>query len=755
MTFSLRRAQRAFVRCASIALALLTLFALLAPSAVLSASSGPKIVSVDVTGNVHITSDQILGLLEAKKGLVYNPKLVSDDIARLNAVGYFSDVATPEVRQRPDGIAITYRVVENPVITKISFVGNANVPSDTLLALMDTSVGQVFNSNTFKQDVLKINNYYQQIGFSGLPTNVIDLNLDANSGALALTIREGFTVRNVIITGFPLLKPQLILAAIHVKPGIVYSDQLRDKDADVLKTLYDKYDLLQPDFTGGIDPTSINLKDGTADVTYNINVLRVAIVQITGNAKTKDAVIRRELRLRPGMVITNGAIKRDYERLNATGYFSKVDITPKPGPDPKHPELITLDWNLTEQKTAQAQVGFGYSGGITGEGLYGTLGFSDNNLHGTGNGLSLQLQQGARDSQSQLQVTVPYLGSTPKTQRYGLSATVFSTKTTYYYPVYSVTTSGAIAAQPAVGGTPVPIPVTLYSNGNAAEVSGLDATSSAQSTGFNTQITRRMSDYSTLQVGGSVSRITNDTTVPSPYFFQGGQPNVIVGPTPNPLGSTVAAANGSFGITATSIANVNTGEPYRLTDLTFGAATDTRDDPYYPSHGTHASISTLYSDPAIGSSFRFTQSQIDLAKFIPFKTGTIALHGLAETTTGAIPPNQLYTFSDQQVRGYDTVFYGTDAFFGQAEFRQPVTPDRKLFAAIFVDQLAYKVRGAAPLLDPYTNRVVGYPGDWAELFDYGFGIRFDVPQLNLHTVRIDIAKGRDGTHTSFGIGQSF
>lgn len=754
MTFSLRRAQRAFVRYASNALALLTIVALFAPQAVLSASA-PKIVSVDITGNVRIPSAQILGILEAKKGLTYDPKLVSDDIARLNALGYFSDVATPEVRQRPDGIAITYRVIENPVITKILFTGNTNVPSDTLLALMDTSVGQVYNINTLKQDILKINNYYQQIGYSGLPSNVFDVGIDANTGILSLTIREGFTIRKVNLTGDFLLARPVILNALNAKPGVVFSDQLRDKDAKVINKLYDKYDLLAPNITIGIDPTSIDLKNGTADVTYNINVLRVAIVQITGNTKTKDAVIRRELRLRPGMIITNGAIKRDYERLNATQYFSKVDITPKPGPDPKHPELITLDWNVTEQKTAQAQVGFGYSGGITGQGLYGTLGFSDNNLHGTGNGLSAQLQEGARDSQSQLQVTIPYVGNTPKSERYGVSGTIFSNKQTYYYPVYGVTSTGTIAVQPSVGGTPAPIPVTLYSNGNAAQVGGVVATSSSASAGLTAQISRRVSDYSQVQLGGSVERLVNDTIVPSPYFFQGNQPNVLVGPTPNPLGSTLNQNNGSFGIVATSIANVNTGASYRLTDLSLGAVTDTRDDPYNPTQGTHISISTLFSDPAIGSSFRFTQSALDVAKFIPFKSGTIALHGLAEGTTGAIPPNQLYTFSDQQIRGYSTVFYGTEAFLGQVEFRQPVTPDRKLYAAIFIDQLAYKVQGAQPLLDPYTNRVVGYPGNWAELFDYGFGIRFDVPQLNLHTVRIDIARGRDGTHTSFGIGQSF
>ncbi len=71
------------------------------------------------------------------------------------------------------------------------------------------------------------------------------------------------------------------------------------------------------------------------------------------------------------------------------------------------------------------------------------------------------------------------------------------------------------------------------------------------------------------------------------------------------------------------------------------------------------------------------------------------------------------------------------------------------------NELDFRIRGAYPLLNPYTNRIVGYPGNWALYGDYGAGIRFDVPQLGLHTIRIDFAKGVYGTHTSFGIGQSF
>jgi outer membrane protein assembly factor BamA len=267
-----------------------------------------------------------------------------------------------------------------------------------------------------------------------------------------------------------------------------------------------------------------------------------------------------------------------------------------------------------------------------------------------------------------------------------------------------------------------------------------------------------MTESLQAQVGVSVENVTNSTTVPSPYFFSSSQPNIVIGPTPGPL-SNLTTNTGSFGITATSIANINTGQPYRLNTVSFSLSTipaATLDDIFNPRRGQTVSFSETISNPSIGSNFAFTQSILDAAKFFPIlKDSTLALHAQLRGSTGAIPPSALFTFSDQNLRGYDSVYYGTDTILGQIEIRKPVTADRKFSVALFADEGGWRVRGAAPLLDPYTNRIIGFPGNWSYLGDVGFGLRFDVPQLGLHTIRIDFAKGANGNHTSFGIGQSF
>lgn len=753
MTVDLRRALRALTWWVG---ALLALVVALEPAMVPAApASDVKIVSVDVTGNLHVPTATIMAVVEARPGQPYDPKVVQQDLARINALGYFADIAPPLIRQRPNGIAITYRVVENPVITKIAFTGNQKVPGDTLSALMDLSVGQVFNTNTFRQDVLKINNYYERIGYGGqVPTHVKDLNLDPKTGVLTLVIQEGLVVKNIVIGGDPLLPPPLILPVLTLKPGGIYSDEVRDADYKALQKLYeDKYHLEIGNFEGGIDPSSIDLKAGTADVKYNIYVARIAVVEITGNTRTKDPVIRRVLRELPGMVLNTDAVKRDYERLNSMGFFSKVEPDIKPGPDTKKPQLVTLVWHVTEQRTASASVGFGYSGGLTGQGLYGTLGFSDNNLHGTGNSGSVQFEKGARTSVAQISLQVPYLGNTPQSQKYSVGGSVFTNSSTYYYPVYGVTTSPGI---PSVGGTPAPVPVTLYPGTNAQQVSGIVATSLSSSTGLNATIGRRLSDYTILSLQAGAQTIRYNTTVPSPYYFQGNQPNIFVGPTPGPINSSVNSYGGSFGIAASSIANVNTGAPYKLNTAIVTLQTNNLDDPFNPRNGTNGLFAETLSIPAFGSNFQFTQSSLSIAKFFPvLKTATLGFHLLLDGSTGVIPPSNLFTFSDQQMRGYNQVFYATDAGLGQIELRQPLALDRRLTVAVFVDELDFRIRGAYPLLNPYTNRIVGYPANWALYGDYGAGIRFDVPQLGLRTIRIDFARGVNGTHTSFGIGQSF
>ena len=749
-------------RAQRIVLTSLVLLGLVMPPAV-AQTPAPTVVAVSVTGNTHIATDRILAVVKTKVGDPFDPAVVQDDLRSINDLGFFADQAPPVIKQRPDGVAITFRVIENPVVSRINFSGNAHVPADTLLALMDTAVGQVFNLKTYQQDVLKINSYYDKIGYGGqVPTHVADVNIDPQ-GVLAISIREGLIVRNVIISepplGDPLLNPNLIRSVLLTKPGTPYSEEQRDKDVDRLKDLYKQYDLQIGDFEAGIDQSSIDLKAGTADVRYTISVMRVGAVEITGNTITHDDVIRRELRLRPGMLITDSAVRRDYDRLNNLGFFEKVELNDKPGPDPSKPALHTLDWQVKEQRTGTAQIGAGYSGGLTGTGLTGTLSYSQNNINGTGNGGSIKLERGARIADASISATVPYVGKTEQSQKYSFGGTIFTNSQTNYYPVYTVPTPTPAPHATAVPSN-APVQVSILppaGSTTSTEVSGVAATYQAKSTGVNLTTGRRLSDIFRASLGVNVSSVESQAEVPAPYYFANSSDASLVG-SACVAGTTILSSScedtSALGIAAPSLAVTEPGKYYALHSLSFGFGADTRDDVFNPRRGFNASISDEISSSAFGSAFTYDQYVVDVAKFFPVaRNWTFGVHTRLGTSTGAIPTNKIFTFSDQDLRGYNDVFYGTDEALFQAELRVPLTPDRKFSVVGLFDDGGTRIRGATAGVDQYGN-IVNY-AQFTFHADVGVGLRFDVPQLGLRTIRLDFAKGSQGTHTSFGIGQSF
>ena len=729
--------------------------AFVAPSIV--GAREPRIVSVTVAGNKHIPSDQILSSLHTAPGQAFNPDVLHDDLKAIFASGYFSDQVPPTIRHRPDGVAITFNVIENPVVTKINFEGNMSVPTETLTALMDTAVGQVLNTNTFREDVQKVNAYYDKVGYAGQVTShVVDVNIDQKTGVLTLNILEGLRVRHVLMApnSDPVLSGALIAQTLSVKPGQVYSDASREKDQEAIKDLYQRHDLQLGDFASTIVPGSIDPKTETADVQYTIDAARVAAVQITGNIKTRDYVIRRVLRLHAGDLVTQSGLRRDYERLNNLGFFDHVDLVPKAGPDQARPQDVVLDWTVKEARTGTATIGAGYSGGLTGQGLTGNLGYSESNVNGTGNTGSIRFERGSQVSNVVLSSTIPYLGNTPKSEKYSLSTSIFFDTQTNYYPIYGTGDSaqgtdagGQTGSAPptlnqgpdssVVSGTPI----QLIPNGN--QIGGQVATYNSRNNGVSATLGRRLSDYVTGSVGVNVSRIASSATAPNGFYF----------PSTNGPISTSTSGALALGVTAPSIAAFGTGG-YDLRSITLGLGSDTRDDYFNPRHGYRAQISDEISTPSLGSDFSYDIYTLDAAKFFPIgKLDTFGVHGLVGKSQGAIPANKLFTFSDQQLRGYNDVFYGTDVILLQSELRVPLTADKHFSIATFAESGATRIRDAGTGTDN-AGYYVNY-GQYTWHGDAGFGFRFDLPQLGFRSIRLDFARGDRGTHTSFGIGQSF
>src|SRR5581483_4136671 len=180
-------------------------------------------------------------------------------------------------------------------------------------------------------------------------------------------------------------------------------------------------------------------------------------------------------------------------------------------PGAHHPELAS-------ERAAHRypSVGAGYSGGLTGTGLTGTLSYSQNNINGTGNSAAVRFERGSRVDDESLQVTIPYLGSTPKSQRYSLAATIFNQRQLNYYPVYSACGAGATsvvngttvtAPQPCPASGPQPVTIVPQDPTNYQVVNGIVSNYTSKASGAQVTLGRRLSDIFSLTGGLNIQRV--------------------------------------------------------------------------------------------------------------------------------------------------------------------------------------------------------------------------------------------------------
>jgi outer membrane protein assembly factor BamA len=341
------------------------------------------------------------------------------------------------------------------------------------------------------------------------------------------------------------------------------------------------------------------------------------------------------------------------------------------------------------------------------------------------------------------------LGSTPASQKYSLSTTIFDQSQTNYYPVYYDCGAGSGVNVPCPT-TNIPVTIVPADPTQYSLVSGIISTYKSSSRGITINVGRRLSDIFHVSGGFNYESVASEAQVPAPYAFTSSPGSALPCDTNQGLNSECPAGD-ALGVIAPSIADINSTRAYPLHSIILGFGADTRDDVFNPRRGWFANFSDEVSSPSIGSAFHYDIAIADIARFFPIgRNMTLGIHAVDGTSTGALPTNKLFIFSDQQLRGYEDPFYGTDELLGQIELRIPLTKDRKFSVVGFGDDGAVRIRGATlggvfdPSLANYT---------WHG--DVGVGIRFDIPQLGLHTLRLDFAKGSLGTHTSFGIGQSF
>src|SRR5580704_5147147 len=387
----------------------------------------PLITDVRTEGMSQIkpTADEVVGAIKLHPGVIEDPQLVQSSIQALRQVyqskGYLDADITFRTVPGPNNTAIgVFHVKEGPQIqiSQIKFVGNKTFSDRKLAGLMETRkhniLSRFFNTGTLdraklQDDVDRLTAFYYNHGYLQVHIGDPTVTRHDNSIIVTVTIDEGpvFKVGKVGVAGDLKFPKSDLTSKLTLKPNKVFSGG--DMEHDVL-TLSDFYSDRGYAFVN-VDPrTRVDPKAHRVDITYAItpgNEVLIDRIKISGNTKTSDKVIRREVRVQEQEPYSASKIQQSKQRLDQLGYFQSVRLSTEPA---RQPDKINLDVSVQEGNTASFQVGGGYDSASS---LFGTFLLQNTNLFGGGESAAFSAEIGFLFQNLSVSYTEPWFLDMP------------------------------------------------------------------------------------------------------------------------------------------------------------------------------------------------------------------------------------------------------------------------------------------------------------------------------------------------------
>lgn len=399
----------------------------------------PILGTVSIEGNKEVDQAALREALTVKERSLLQEDKIKESAGKLREVcqnqGYYDATVESVVTEEKDGsIRVTFRVTEGErlKIEKIEVSGNLYFPRKKILKAMETDEEGLFSfisqSGVVKRDVLendirKIEAMYQNSGF--LDSKVFDPQFRKGRKGLVLAIRvfEGrqYRVGEVRFSGESGVPEAAMRRTVKLKSGALYNREVLVGDLLALTTLVNDQGYAQALVSPGVEKR----KDyPVADVTYRIDrgeKFRFGKVEVSGNTKTYDHVIRRRLEVSDGLTYSATKLKESKENLTRTSYFKDVKVTTAPS---ERKGEMDVKVEIQEAPTGTFSGGMGYS---TMDGIFGVVQLSENNLLGRGWRATLASQFGSRRTNYTLDFTAPYFMDTD----YSLLLNLYKSKIEY------------------------------------------------------------------------------------------------------------------------------------------------------------------------------------------------------------------------------------------------------------------------------------------------------------------------------------
>ncbi|WP_417486690.1 outer membrane protein assembly factor BamA [Maricaulis sp.] len=382
----------------------------------------PIINRVILEGNSAIDDEKITDEIQAQPRAIFTRSRVQSDVQRIIEVyrrsGRFAATVTPKIVEQPQNrVDLIFEISEGPVtgVRRINFIGNESYSDRRLrreLVTRESRWWRFFSSNdNYDPDRLEydrelLRQFYSNQGYANFRvlSAVAELTPDQRDFYITVTIDEGevYNFGEVTVsTEIPDLNPEFLQAILPVQEGDLFQGQLIEDSIDALT------------FSAGaagyafvnIRPlTTRNREDRTVDVEFVIDEgprVYIERIDISGNTRTLDRVIRRELDIVEGDAFNQVLIDRSRNNIRRLGFFEEVELEETPG---SAPDRARVNVAVTEQPTGELAFGAGFS---STDSFLIDLSISERNLRGRGQFLRFRISASSNRESLDIRFTEP------------------------------------------------------------------------------------------------------------------------------------------------------------------------------------------------------------------------------------------------------------------------------------------------------------------------------------------------------------
>jgi outer membrane protein insertion porin family len=384
----------------------------------------PFIRDIEFSGNKKVSTSDLQERIDLKLGSVYNPVEVQKAREKLKehyeSEGYFEAQITPDVERFADGdVKLTFSINEGRRITidRIVIRGNVGLSDSKIKGAMTIQEREFFilpgtvQRQKLDEDVERLLSLYHDNGYIQSRVEIQDPIVDRERARVTLVVNvvEGpqFKVDEVRFTGVTLLPESDVRRQVKLKPGEVFS---RSKVRDSVRAISDLYSTIGRASADVNPKTEQNTAAAKISLIFELTEgpeVYVERINISGNLRTQDKVLRREIPMIEGELFTLQKMQRARQRIINLGYFESVNVTTQPGADKTK---IVVNVEVTERPTGIFSIGGGFS---SVDSLVGTIDLVQRNFLGRGLEASIRIRAGARSQQGVISFTDPWLFDRP------------------------------------------------------------------------------------------------------------------------------------------------------------------------------------------------------------------------------------------------------------------------------------------------------------------------------------------------------